>query len=332
MGFQGAKPLGGPVRVGMQVGGESYSHKKQCLLGLSQDGGARESTISRSAWEGDDMTRLTLLFLGEIVLVAFRFLAWRQVRIFGLAMESTLVVVLPMIAASACTAREPEDGATNTPTYHLWAWRRREDLSFIEPASVRAAIWTATIFVEDDEMAVERRTVPITYPAGMAIVAVTRLEVGGVYGLDMAKAVAAAIRAEGAPFLPVEYQVDFDARHSQRPFYRLLLSELRGLIGDAELSITALASWCQFDNWIRGLPIDSAVPMVYRLGPQRETVLARLRTERAFREPVCAGNVGYSADEPVVQVAGAERVFLFHPQPWTRERFGAFVNRLEASH
>lgn len=225
----------------------------------------------------------------------------------------------------------PDAGAANAPTYHLWAWRRREDLSFIDPESVRAATWTATIFVEGDEMAVERRTVPVTYPIGTTIVAVARLEVRGVYGVDMAKAVAAAISTEGAAFQPVEYQVDFDARHSQRPFYRLLLSELRGLIGDADLSITALASWCQFDNWISALPIDSAVPMVYRLGARRESVVARLRTEPAFREPLCAGNVGYSADEPAVWLAGLERVFLFHPQPWTRERFQTFVDRLEAS-
>ena len=246
-------------------------------------------------------------------------------------MESTLAVVLLLLSTSACDAEAPEVGAVNAPTYHLWAWRRREDLSFIDPDVVRAAIWTATIFVEDDEMTVERRTVPVTYPVGTTVVAVTRLEVRGVHGIDMAKAVAAAISVEGEAFRPVEYQVDFDARRSQRPFYGLLLSELRSLIGDAGLSITALASWCQFDNWIGALPIDSAVPMVYRLGSRRESVVARLRTERAFREPVCAHNVGYSADEPVVRLAGMERVFLFHPQPWTRERFETFVDRLEAS-
>lgn len=246
---------------------------------------------------------------------------------------AVVAIGLPLGAGlvfGGCSETEKPVAWANAPTYHLWAWRRTEDLSFIEPESVRAAIWTATIFVEGDEVAVERRTVPVTYPIGTTIVAVARLEVRGVYGVDMAKAVAAAISTEGAAFHPVEYQVDFDARNSQRPFYRLLLTELRGLIGDADLSITALASWCQFDNWISALPIDSAVPMVYRLGARRESVVARLRTERAFREPLCAGNVGYSADEPVVWLAGLERVFLFHPQPWTRERFETFVDRVEA--
>ena len=267
------------------------------------------------------------------VLLPFRVLACGEAKTVGLALESTLLALL-MLAGTGCSPKAPDVpdvGAANVPTYHLWAWRRREDLSFIETESVRAAIWTATIFVQGDEMRVERRTVPVTYPTGTTIVAVTRLEVLGVYGVDMAKAVAAAISTEGAAFQPVEYQVDFDARNSQRPFYGLLLTELRGLIGDADLSITALASWCQFDNWISALPIDSAVPMVYRLGARRESVVARLRTERAFREPLCAGNVGYSADEPVVRLVGIERVFLFHPQPWTRERFETFVDRVEAS-
>ena len=89
-------------------------------------------------------------------------------------------------------------------------------------------------------MRVERRTVPVSYPVGTDIVAVTRLEVVGTYVAEMAKATAALIKETSAGFEPVEYQVDFDALHSQRSFYGLLLLELRNLIGDATLSITAL--------------------------------------------------------------------------------------------
>ena len=85
------------------------------------------------------------------------------------------------------------------------------------------------------------------------------------------------------------------------------------------------------DNWIGTLPIDAAVPMLYRLGPDRESVVTELRSARRLAEPICAGNVGYSADEPAVWLDGLERVFLFHPMPWTSERFRTFVDRLEAS-
>ena len=243
---------------------------------------------------------------------------------------SSLALAFLLLLAYFWIGNSSSSGTTSaTPDYYLWAWRRAEDLSFIESGSAHAAIWTATIFIEDGRMSVERRTVPVTYPADIDIVAVTRLEIRGVYGVEMAMSVAAAILETGAPFRPVEYQVDFDTLFSQRSFYRLLLLELRNIIGDAELSITALASWCLFDNWIAGLPIDSAVPMVYRLGNRRESIVTRLRAERAFMEPICAGNVGYSADEPAVWLRDLERVFLFHPLPWTRERFQAFIDQLE---
>ena len=111
----------------------------------------------------------------------------------------------------------------------------------------------------------------------------------------------------------------------------MLVRELRKLVGEKALSITALASWCLSDNWIATLPIDAAVHMVYRLGPNRESIRAKLRSDRRFAEPMCAGNVGYSAHEEVVWLEGLERVFLFHPLPWTPERFRTFVDRLEVS-
>ena len=249
----------------------------------------------------------------------------------GLGLVALLLVAGPgVLVAAGCTEGRGETAEPNGVDYYLWAWRRPEDLSFVGQESAMVAVWTATVFVEDGALTVEHRTVPVTYPVGTDLVAVTRLEVKGVYGTDVARDVAQAIKAAGAPFGPGEYQVDFDAVRSQRPFYGRLLLELRNLIGDAGLSITALASWCMHDNWIGVLPIDAAVPMVYRLGPQRESILAALRTERGFAEPVCAGNVGYSADEPLVRIDDVERVFLFNPQPWTRERFRTLAGRLEA--
>lgn len=242
------------------------------------------------------------------------------------------------LAASCCVwaavwmdSRSGTGPATQASVdYYLWAWRRAEDLGFAAQVSAKVAVWTATVFVENGDVTVERRTVPVTYPMGAPIIAVTRLEVAGVHGAEVARVVARAIESAGAPFRPTEYQVDFDAVRSQRPFYALLLREIRGLVGDARLSITALASWCMADNWIGSLPIDAAVPMVYRLGPERESILASLRSKRRFVEPVCAGNVAYSADEEPVPLDGLERVFLFHAHPWTLERFRTFTARLEA--
>ena len=78
-------------------------------------------------------------------------------------------------------------------------------------------------------------------------------------------------------------QIDFDARSSEREFYRDLLADLRReLPPRVRLSITALASWCMGDNWLTGLPIDEAVPMLFRMGVDRPNILARLEAGTDF--------------------------------------------------
>ena len=215
------------------------------------------------------------------------------------------------------------------PDYYLWAWRREEDLSFIDPARVKVALWTGTIFLGDDTFAVENRANRITYPTQAQIVGVVRLEAEGVPDNDMIPRLADAIIAASRPFGPVEHQIDFDARLSQRDFYRRLLTELRRRTEDVGLSITALASWCFYDDWVRVLPVDAVVPMIYRMGPDGDAIRHTLHTERAFPAPVCDGNVGYSADEPLAPVDGLRRVFLFHPKPWTERRFRDMIQSVE---
>ena len=216
------------------------------------------------------------------------------------------------------------------PEYYLWAWRREEDISFIDPSRAKVALWTATIHVDGEDFIVERRTNRVTYPSKAEIVGVVRLEAAGVPEDATVPRLADAIIAASHPFRPVEHQVDFDARLSQRNFYRRLLQEMRARTGDARLSITALASWCFYDHWTEGLPVDAVVPMIYRMGRDGDVIRHALYAEREFPNPICAGNVGYSADEPLAPVDGPGRVFLFHPRPWSEPRFREFVQRVEA--
>jgi len=54
---------------------------------------------------------------------------------------------------------------------------------------------------------------------------------------------------------------------SERDFYRALLQDLRAQLPDnVPLSMTALASFCIGDRWLEGLPVDEAVPMIFRMG------------------------------------------------------------------
>ena len=90
-----------------------------------------------------------------------------------------------------------------------------------------------------------------------------------------------AIAEVGTLFGIQALQVDFDATVSQRAFYRDVLQQLRRrLPASMPLSITALASWCIFDDWLAGLPVDEVVPMVFRMGADptsRPTVSCRRR-------------------------------------------------------
>jgi hypothetical protein len=114
-------------------------------------------------------------------------------------------------------------------------------------------------------------------------------------------------------------QVDFDATASQRGFYRTLLIELRKQLPPAtKLSITALGSWCQGDNWLGDLPIDEAVPMLFRMGLDRNAILSRLAGD-GFKATRCNSSAGISTDEHLNNPPPVSRLYLFNPNGWNRD-------------
>jgi hypothetical protein len=114
-------------------------------------------------------------------------------------------------------------------------------------------------------------------------------------------------------------QVDFDATASEREFYRRLIRRLRErLRADVMLSVTALASWCAGDDWLAGLPVDEAVPMLFRMGPFNERFrgIAERRTGAAS---VCRNALGISLDEPFLVRRQQRRLYVFSPRPWDND-------------
>src|SRR5262245_45879328 len=131
--------------------------------------------------------------------------------------------------------------------------------------------------------------------------AVTRIEVDHFepppFSSDQQEQVVSAVAALARLSNVAALQVDFDATASERAFYRGVLYDLRGrLPRTVGLSITALASWCIYDDWLSGLPIDEAVPMLYRMGVDRKQVLLHLEAGGDFRPPLCRQSVGVSTD------------------------------------
>jgi hypothetical protein len=123
-------------------------------------------------------------------------------------------------------------------------------------------------------------------------------------------------------------QIDFDVRESERPFYKDLLQDLRPRLPRAmPISITALASWCIYDNWIDGLPVDEAVPMLFRMGVDEARVRSYLKDGGQFRSPLCLLSRGVSTDESMNQVSTSQRTYVFNPQPWTEASVRAVLER-----
>jgi hypothetical protein len=157
------------------------------------------------------------------------------------------------------------------------------------------------------------------YPAGTTRIAVVRIEAPGEIGPELEQPTAGLIldTLGGPPVAAL--QVDFDARKSQQAFYAKVLRDLRRRMPpDMPLSITALASWCSSDDWLGGLPIDEAVPMFFRMEPDRRDAPPDLPQFRV-REPLCMGSIGISTREPHTASTDGKRVYIFPDRGWRRD-------------
>ena len=218
------------------------------------------------------------------------------------------------------------------PQLVLWAWERPEWLRFVDSSRVGVAFLAESIYL-NRAPALRPRLQSLQVGRNTPLMAVVRLEVtrdtprqfDGAYREKVAQWIADVStlpRVRGV-------QIDFDATQSQRSFYRALLSDVRSLLPPATpISITALGSWCLGDDWLKGLPIDEAVPMLFRMGKDRENIVRALAAGDDFREPLCRTSVGVSTDEPWPQIRAGRRVYVFNPHSWTKSSFDAVQRKL----
>jgi hypothetical protein len=114
-------------------------------------------------------------------------------------------------------------------------------------------------------------------------------------------------------------QIDFDALVSERDFYRALLQDLRAqLPAHVPLSMTALASFCIGDRWLDDLPVDEAVPMIFRMGADDRAIKNLLAGGNDFREPLCRQSYGVALDEPLeMKRDRSRRLYVFNNRSWS---------------
>jgi hypothetical protein len=212
--------------------------------------------------------------------------------------------------------------AAEPPRVFLWAWERPERLDFIDPAREGVAFHAVTFQVSGDAVTPYRRRQPLVMPPGTYRMAVMRIEVarGTVPGDAHRAQLVRLITEQVARQAPDAVQVDYDARASERPFYRALLSDLRAALpAGSRLSMTALASWCLDDGWLSGLLVDEVVPMVFRMGADSPLVRSELARRGDFDRARCRQSVGFVTDEPVPALPPGRRIYWFNPRSWSAQ-------------
>ena len=237
-----------------------------------------------------------------------------------------LAAALPLLGLS-CNGTRVENrnriDENNFPQTILWAWERPEDLEFLDPQQFAVAFLAQTLILKGDEVIFKPRHQPLKVGPEMRLIAVTRIETEKTTALSatqrekLVDLVLKTLELKNVSAL----QIDFDATTSQRKFYRALLHELRQRLPDnIPLSMTALASFCVGDRWLQDLPVDEAIPMIYRMGKDDPAIKSFLESRNDFKEPICRRSYGVAVDEPVAMTFDRpRRQYIFNVRAWTKQ-------------
>jgi hypothetical protein len=268
----------------------------------------------------------------------------RNARQHHMRLSSALIVMLGVAAVLGALGRLPLSPRWTPlapvrrahlgtfPAVVLWAWERPETLNFIDAQAVGVAFLARTLYLSGSGVIVRPRLQPFSAPPDTQLMAVVRIATDRWQPPDLSasqREMATAAIAEVGMLSGIQaLQVDFDATVSQRAFYREVLSQLRHQLPAAmPLSMTALASWCIFDDWLAGLPVDEVVPMVFRMGADQHRV-RRYLAEDDFRAAACRHSLGIATDEPLPTLRPGRRLYVFHPHAWRLEAMTSFLEEV----
>jgi hypothetical protein len=254
------------------------------------------------------------------------------IMLVGAVVAVGMLSLLPSRTRLTPQASEMHDPLSAFPPVILWAWERPELLDFIDPHAVGVAFLARTLYLSGPDVIVRPRLQPFSVPHGTTLMAVVRIAADRWRPPDLSpsqrEVVTAAIAEVSGLSGLRALQVDFDATVSQRAFYRDVLQNLRRqLPASMPLSITALASWCIYDDWLTGLPVDEVVPMVFRMGADQHRIRRYLANED-FRAASCRQSLGLSTDEPLPTVRARRRLYMFHPHPWRPEAMASILEEV----
>ena len=243
-----------------------------------------------------------------------------------LVATATIALIAVTITKSRSFLKKSGTGKASefaaNPQIILWAWERPTDLRFLDTKQFAVAFLGKTIQLKSDDVVVRPRLQSLQVPEGTRVIAVARIEtdrddkpsLSALQREDAGRAITAMTSLPNVS----EIQIDFDAMQSQREFYRQLIFDIRRrLPSNVRLSITALASWCMYDNWLSDLPIDEAVPMLFRMSADGKQIANRLDAGDDFNAQPCRHSYGIAMDEQHPKLFPDRKVFIFNPDAWT---------------
>ena len=208
------------------------------------------------------------------------------------------------------------------PRLGVWAWERPEEFLFSVPQPFFVAYVEHQIWLTGAEVQHRPRLQRLAV-RNVPLVPVIHVEPSGFSPPALNDAQAEAIVrwtvAAGRASPSKVVQLDFEARKSQREFYRRIVHEIRRLLPkDVALSVTALASWCVGDDWLAGVPADEVVPMLFRMGTDGPQIARIWQQDRQLPRVQCRSSAAFSTSEMLPAPRSVEtRIYLFSPRPWT---------------
>lgn len=222
----------------------------------------------------------------------------------------------------------------------IWAWDRFDDLSFLKD-DTSVTSYAGTFYLRDNRSIFDPRKKDLICPKDTERIPSFRIESVKKIDPDFEDSAITGICDTIKQYLRIHsecqkmVQIDFDARASERDLYKKLLVRLRQTLmstkstSDVKISITALASWCLKDKWMKNLDVDEIVIMLFSLGQDKEEILINLKDTNLDTGNKAPTAIGISANEPqtneALKILGiinhAHKVYIFQSLPWTKNRF-----------
>jgi hypothetical protein len=252
---------------------------------------------------------------------------------------AALPLLLTLLHIPACQTSNARNRVNERefPRVILWAWERPEDLHFINTNRYGVAFLAQTLTLKNDDVLQKPRRWPLKVPPATRLIAVTRIESRKTTGQPVSLSDNQRTRLSALILKTLGegnvsgIQLDFDAVVSEREFYRNLLHDVRRKLPDnVPLSMTALASFCVGDRWLADLPIDEAIPMVFRMGKDSAAIKDMLSQGKDFRDGICRRSYGIAVDEPFdAKLSSERRVYVFNSQAWSVDDLAALEKRIQ---